>query len=506
MALGAAGLAQEHIDSLIHAPEAALFKDPEIVDVVREYLGEGFPLYENAVFRCQDTLTKLVDSIQGLMSDSQLGEGQLTALLRAHPKVNGRYKFTRKLKFTLKKDELENQIYELNKSTKILTRLQGSSAMRQEVTVQSNSRTISKFASTLSAVRDYAYKLYSSIALKYTDNCHVEHEVRLYLSMRSSALEKTKSLKRSPIDFTVAFTPAIVSSERSTLLYKTSIAVLEDDHSPLDAVQPRGQSAVTISLPSPPSTPSPSSTEVDGLCQSIYRAYSTGLPLYLYLARSGGLRYLDIPEGSPLPPQILEEQPHDVVTLKDILRHSSHFDTVFLRFSLNQRMALSCQIASSILQLHLTPWLPVLTSNSICFARDAPVESTAGIPSPFIRRPFSACQGIGANCGHASKRSLLELGIILLELWHDSAIETFASQNYLDIHDNYGSRYEIAMTWLTQSQDHIMPFYMQLVTRCIECTFTTTSPTPDWKDAEFRKSICEYVLKPLWENCPVKYR
>lgn len=379
--------------------------------------------------------------------------------------------------------------------------------MRREVTVQSSSRTISKLASTLNTIRDYAYKLCSSIALKYTDDCHVEHEARLYLSMRSSALEKTKSLRRPPIDFTVAFTPAIFPPETPSLFYKTSITVLKDDANTPNDVLPRSRPVVTISLPSPCSTPSPSYLEVEGLCRSIYQAHSTAFPLCLYLDCDGGLRYLDIPECSQSRPQVLEEQSHDIVTLKSILRHTTLCKTGFPAFNLNQRMALSCQIASSVLQLHSTPWLPVLlTSNSICFSRNSLVDSTAGTPSPFIRRPFSAQQGIGASWGHPTKRSLLELGIILLELWHNSAIETFASQNCLDIQDNYGSRYELAINWLTQSQDHIMPFYMQLVTRCIECTFTTTSPTPDWKDVNFRNSICEYVLRPLWENCPAKYR
>jgi hypothetical protein len=103
------------------------------------------------------------------------------------------------------------------------------------------------------------------------------------------------------------------------------------------------------------------------------------------------------------------------------------------------------------------------------------------------------------------KGSLLELGIMLLEIWHIKSIDSYASERGLQMNDSYGTRYEIARHWLNFSYDDMLPFYLELVTRCIECTFTSTSATPDWCDFTFRKSICEYVLKPLWENCPQRF-
>jgi hypothetical protein len=103
---------------------------------------------------------------------------------------------------------------------------------------------------------------------------------------------------------------------------------------------------------------------------------------------------------------------------------------------------------------------------------------------------------------------MLELGILLLELWHAQTIELFAADNGLKLTKSFGSRYEVAQKWIAHSEDEgdMMPFYLEAATRCIECTFTTSTAKPDWNDFTFQKSVCQYVLKPLLDICPAKYR
>jgi hypothetical protein len=93
---------------------------------------------------------------------------------------------------------------------------------------------------------------------------------------------------------------------------------------------------------------------------------------------------------------------------------------------------------------------------------------------------------------------------LLLEIWHIKTIDSYACEKSLQDSNCYGHRYEVARHWLDISDDSMLPFHLELVTRCIECTFATSSATPDWSDITFRKSVCEYVLKPLWDNCPQK--
>ena len=175
---------------------------------------------------------------------------------------------------------------------------------------------------------------------------------------------------------------------------------------------------------------------------------------------------------------------------------------------LDQRMKLSFNLACSLLQLYATPWLGTFwTKEVICFrllraATPNPNDSFEfDADLPFVKYTFplsSACPSVSSS---NAKRSLLELGIVLLEIWHKQPFNNFAAKHNLTIDDSYGRRYEIAGQWLDDTQQDILPFYLDAVNRCIECCFSTTSTFPDWNDLNFRKSFCEGVAKPLWENC-----
>jgi hypothetical protein len=109
---------------------------------------------------------------------------------------------------------------------------------------------------------------------------------------------------------------------------------------------------------------------------------------------------------------------------------------------------------------------------------------------------------------YSTRDSMLELGIILLELWHAQSIDSFATDNGLSLTSTFGSRYDVAQKWIAHSEDEgdMMPFYLEAATRCIECTFTIAGAKPDWNDFTFQKSVCQYVFKPLLDICPAKYR
>ena len=131
-------------------------------------------------------------------------QATLPAVVQAHPAKDGEYEFTKKIKFSLKKDELESRIAELNEATTILRRVRDTSVSRTELTVESTSRTVAKFTAALNVVRDHAHRLYSAISCAYT-SCHPKHETRLYLESRSALMKKNKSLKKEPVVFTMAF-------------------------------------------------------------------------------------------------------------------------------------------------------------------------------------------------------------------------------------------------------------------------------------------------------------
>ena len=103
------------------------------------------------------------------------------------------------------------------------------------------------------------------------------------------------------------------------------------------------------------------------------------------------------------------------------------------------------------------------------------------------------------------KHQLLDLGIVLLEIRHKKVFESWAASHDFSLDGSYGSRYDAAFTWLRDSIDELEPSYFDAAARCIECTFQTRTAIPSWEDLEFRKSVYELVIKPLWSNCSTKY-
>jgi hypothetical protein len=152
-------------------------------------------------------------------------------LIQAHPMKNGKYELTKKIKFSLQKEDLEKRIKDLNDSTAMLRRIRETSALKTDVTLQSTSRTITKFTSALNTVQNYAHRLYSAISDGYVIDCHPEHETRLFLQSRSALMEKKKkrpSLKNATVSFTMAFSPNNIP-QGSESFYKTEIKVLEEE-------------------------------------------------------------------------------------------------------------------------------------------------------------------------------------------------------------------------------------------------------------------------------------
>lgn len=143
---------------------------------------------------------------------------------------NGKYELTKKIKFSLQKDDLEKRIRDLNDSTVMLRRIRESSTLKTEVTLQSTSRTITKFTSALSTVQNYAHRLYSAISAGYVMDCHPEHETRLFLQSRSALIEnKTRaSLMKTTVSFTMAFSPNDIAPGLRSF-YKTDVKVLEEE-------------------------------------------------------------------------------------------------------------------------------------------------------------------------------------------------------------------------------------------------------------------------------------
>jgi hypothetical protein len=71
VALRSTDLEQDRIKSVLTDPDLSLWTDHEVVDAISHYLGEGLPVYLNALERCQQTICTIVNNLNGLVSDTR---------------------------------------------------------------------------------------------------------------------------------------------------------------------------------------------------------------------------------------------------------------------------------------------------------------------------------------------------------------------------------------------------------------------------------------------------
>ena len=138
--------------------------------------------------------------------------------------VSSSLEFSKRVKFSLNKEELEELIIKLDQSSKMLTRFRSRAAEIHQGYIQSSSRTIAKLASVLSRVQTHVNCLYSAVSRRWMSGCHPEHNVRLYLDSHSAPLQK----KRSSVAFRLALLD-MQSNAMHDAWQDAHVEVMEDD-------------------------------------------------------------------------------------------------------------------------------------------------------------------------------------------------------------------------------------------------------------------------------------
>ncbi|KUM57667.1 hypothetical protein ACN42_g9514 [Penicillium freii] len=494
-------------------PTSNDFKSPMVALAIQKHLGPGYQPFIAALSRCEEALVEIATHLHGLASD---GQG-LSVLIQANPpQPNGSYEFTKKIKFALKKDDLERHIKDLENATNNLSRIRDYSRLRTPVTLQSTSSPASRIMSSFDAIRSHACRLYATISTAYAETCHPEHEAHLFLQSRAkSLLAKGPKPRKSPVTFTISF-GQVGPDDRCSPSQATKVRILEGDTftpESTDITLPTGGATTIVqsssnnprrvsyqlnaqihrnSRSTPLTNPSSSSQQpsppqvIQNLC--LHMSKSKGIELQgLHLSKDGQLCYHQSPEHA-IQTQ-LGTTASTIHSLDELLQPTST-----IKLYLNSRIALSFKIASSILQLNDTKWYRrPITSDMIYLLCE-----NSGTPGSnhrsFISRKFTP--SLEESCALSAKRAMLELGIILLELWKNQTFTSYATESQTLYH-TFGARYDLARNWLDANINEILPIYSDVVTRCIECTFVTSGADYKWSDTEFRKSVYDYVIKPL---------
>src|SRR5690606_14924721 len=93
--------------------------------------------------------------------------------------------------------------------------------------------------------------------------------------------------------------------------------------------------------------------------------------------------------------------------------------------------------------------------------------------------------------------ALLELSILLLEIWHQRSLNDWASETKLDV-GTQDSRRIAATRWLQATDKELPVNYLDAIEKCLAIC---SGRLRYWDDEKFQQHYCENVIKPLLESC-----
>jgi hypothetical protein len=394
--------------------------------------------------------------------------------------------FWKRVKFSMHKDDLDQSIVEIDRTSQLLERLREKSQQEQQSMVQMTSLTSKAVARRLQKVQERAASLYQAVAQSWRHSCHLRHSTRLYLDSRIEGFEAKemapKVIGRTKIDFSLALEGCAKQS------YHSCTVEVMDVNEPCHA---RGGAGVTFA-PIPGSSSPLKRPEVESMCRVLNQQNTNQEFLKLYLEGNQKLSYEQVVPAVTRG-RLCHVHGGRMVSLRDILQDPAHQRALHLR----QRLGLAVLIASSTLQLHGTNWYPNLRKGSFLFSQGPKGDID-------YKHPFVACEfdkEPGARRSARAELELLDLGILILELWHRQTFESFAIDSGLTLEDTYDSRQIVARKWIDDTKDEMVTSVNSAAFRCINCRFDAVHL--DLLDNKLNASIYEGVVKALWENCKV---
>ncbi|KAL8702926.1 MAG: hypothetical protein Q9201_003906 [Fulgogasparrea decipioides] len=184
---------------------------------------------------------------------------------------------------------------------------------------------------------------------------------------------------------------------------------------------------------------------------------------------------------------------HEILDRNQCPPMTSAIGSSCTRLTRRARLQLAVILASTILQLHTTPWLESNWSgNHIQFyggSLDHPYVSKA-FAEPGRATAGEVCEQF---CGPIRNRSLFGLGVLLLELAEKKPLDTYKNREQPVPFEDF----IIASQRLQNLADEEGPGYVEAAQACIFCNFGSKAKELDLDNDSFRQAVYEDVILPL---------
>ncbi|KAH7380245.1 hypothetical protein DE146DRAFT_289547 [Phaeosphaeria sp. MPI-PUGE-AT-0046c] len=491
----------EHMTEFLSNPEGDAWKNADVDLKLKERLRGAYDIYLGNVSGMNRSLEAMMVKLQ-LGSD---GKPQFT-----DPNLfKQEYK---RLKFSLSKSEYAEQLSDLRNHNQALTRLTKQSLELEPSRAETKTHACPNF----NALQNYARSLFHTLRSGLQCQCD-GHAVKLRLESRDHKTELEEDLLKNT-QFRVIFTLTSSLPIRSEPWKDADIRWTSDKPRSIpfppcataktvrrvrfdQAQSQTSANATTVTLLEQQAVVSATSipNHIPNLCLAIGKVrppQKDACAGYLLDSskRKHGIYLLD-------PPICPDNQPEwPAYTLRQVLTKKASFKR---RLMQHDKFKVAVDLASSVLQLHKTPWLRDDWGDSDVYFVHRPGAPPSTIyQHPFIYRKFSSAV---ASTGPVSQpqvrrvirnQTLFTLGVLLIELLYGVSIEELQTSHDLSCEGTPGA------VWCTAERlvdEEIAleagQLYSDAVRRCIRCDFNRQNMSLD--DQEFQQAVYEGVVAPL---------
>ncbi|KAK8033512.1 hypothetical protein PG991_002910 [Apiospora marii] len=471
------GIEEVVIGDLTEEECIAILRDPKNTILVGEYLGNVYGTFLEILRRYESYLKMIAGKLGHIKRSPNADKNDLNAILACNSA--GFISFKEKVSFTMRRDSLMKLVDDLSED-----RLSIRYVIRREPNQSSQaSHTVIK---SLERVQQAAASLYSALCNTCTCFCE-KHQVLIRLEYRRSLQSKANIPITLPSE--IIFSILIESGGK---LHRASIeASIQPLTDGINIAQERLGNKAQFDVPTSTTESAgilQKKEQVTNICETLRDVNITGRDLKLELVDT---KLLDIRDsGGDL---------NADKSLYDVLAMGLHDE--YLRLTPKQQIMLAVETASSILQLRQTVWLSSgLTSKcmKLLMSPGDPARGNRGPEGSANRSYLGSKAMLGFADGPDTKSLLLDLVILLLEIWHHTPLELWAKSMGLQVMDSAKSRLTAAIRWLEDTSSHIPHLYLDAIEQCLAFC---SGRIRVWEDSEFQKQYWETILLPLQESC-----
>ncbi|KAI0459542.1 hypothetical protein F5B21DRAFT_455242 [Xylaria acuta] len=460
----------------------------------RRYFGSFHDTFLDILRRYETCLKTVAGKINRIHRPAGCPKDDLAALIDANPTEDGGFQFRRRIQFAISRRSLSDLVGQLHEDRLSLKMVIQGMKNKQEWIVKQASSSARRLADRFAQVQRNAALVCIAIRQGYTCNC-ADHRIFLRLQNRLLLYSMGGLGREGSTSFDLVFD---LGGQLQDAVIETSETSSIDASTSTDQSQSNSTYTTTASLNAPtiqvipvegPKRQNPQG-KVINVCVKAREASSSGIVLTLK-ATGNELSHKD---GTISQKKSYSAQKSLNTFLQDNFRDED------ARLTPKQQTMLSLDVAASVLQLHETSWCQSpFDSSAIQLLFHHSIYTQKVTSEPFVEQLFQDTRmSHTALQGPNPKLALLELAILLLEIWHHKTFEMWATGAGISDITSADGRMIAAMKWLQTTHERLPLHHLTAIEKCLALY---SGRLWRWEDDEFRRLFCENVVKPLEENC-----